>query len=96
MRTPLIELIPVEVRVAIAGRLAVESGLGAGPSYVMRKDQRWDPSVPLDEALAWLEPYRSMLKKCHVELDDGSTLFFYPDSFIRLAPPRNEPEGRAT
>ena len=86
MTSSLFASIPSDVRNQIAGRLATEVGFGAGPGCVAVNIRTLDPPVSLEVALSWLEGYRSVFRRGHVELADGTRLFFDPNGFLRVAP----------
>src|SRR5688500_9670269 len=75
VKPSLLGSIPADVLDEISGRLATEVGFGAGPGCVAVNIQPLDPPVSLDAAMSWLEGYRSVFRRGHVELDDGTRLF---------------------
>jgi len=79
----LLSTIPDDVMRRIAGRRALESGFGAGPSWVAGKVEVFGRPVRLARALVWLERYRHAMRDGHVMLDDRTVLFFRPDGFLR-------------
>jgi hypothetical protein len=85
VKQPLIASIPVDVLSEIAQRLATEVGFGAGPGCIAVNLQTLDPPVSLDVAMSWLEDHRSVFRRGHAQLDDGTRLFFDPNGFLRVA-----------
>lgn len=86
----LLATIPAEIRAQLGDRRATQVGFGAGPGCVAVKLQRLWPPVSIEDALAWLEGYRTTFRRGHVRLEDGARLFFDPTGFRRLAPPGSE------
>ena len=86
--------IPADLVRRLEGRMVCHVGMGAGPSFICGTAHRYDPPVSLEEGVAWLDQYASSMKRGHVYLDDGTTLWFTSRGFERHdidksdAPPR--------
>lgn len=87
-RPALLATIPDEIRARIADRRATEVGFGAGPGCIGVKREPLAPPARLEIALAWLERYRTTLRRGHVTLDDGTRLLFDPNGFVSATPAR--------
>jgi hypothetical protein len=80
------ETIPGRVLELISARLVLEAGFAAGPSFVAGEVRRFDPPVPLEEALTWMERFAHVLRGGHILLDDHTGLWFERSGFHRYDP----------
>lgn len=79
----LVYLIPEELRNKYTGNAVIEAGWAAGPSFIVRKTNRYTSPVPLAEASKWLEEYRHIFKACHILLSDKSVIWMHSNEFCR-------------
>jgi hypothetical protein len=86
-RAPLASTIPADVRALVGMLRVVEVGFGAGPGFMGQWRQKCDPSLGIDEALEILEPRRDVFRRAHIQLEDGTTLFFEPAGYLLLRDP---------
>jgi hypothetical protein len=75
--------LPPELLDELHGHEVLEAGFGAGPGCVAGKIERFEPPVPLARGLAWIARWSGVLRKAHLQLDDGSVLWFEPGRFVR-------------
>lgn len=96
----LLDSIPEPLRNEVKQLRANEVGFRTGPGFVAGELKALVPPVPISEALTWLDRYRSVFRKAHVELVDGRRLWFVPTGFIEAterkasysAPPAPHPD----
>ena len=89
--------IPTDVATRIDGRTVRQVGFGAGPSFMIGAKKDYDPPVPLAEGFAWIERIRDSIKRAHVFLDDGTTLWFTSVGFEKYSADRKDlPPKRET
>jgi hypothetical protein len=79
----LLKLIPEELRNKYTGDDVIEAGWAAGPSFIVRKTNRYTVPVTLYEACLWLQEYRHMFKACHIQLYDKSVMWLHRYEFFR-------------
>ena len=82
-KTDLLNLIPEELLKKYSGNDVIEAGWAAGPSFIVRKTNRYTSPVTLHEACLWLEEYRHMFKACHILLTDKSVMWLHRYEFSR-------------
>ena len=88
-----LQTIPPEVWNEVGQQKVLEAGFGAGPSFIGGKTEIFAEPVSIEDGLCWLSRYAGALRIAHLQIEDGSILFFEPLGFkrwdrTRLAPPR--------
>ena len=88
-----LQTIPSEIWREVGQARVLEAGVGAGPSFICGKTEKFAESVPVEDGLVWLSRYAGSLRIAHLQLEDRSVLFFEPHGFqrwdrTRRAPPR--------
>jgi hypothetical protein len=73
--------IPANVSAQIRDLKVRQVGFGAGPSFMIGAKKDYDPPVVLSKGLKWIEAVRDRMKRAHVYLDDGTTLWFTSSGF---------------
>ena len=82
-----LEGIPPDIRGNVEKLNAVEIGIGMGPGCVAVSIHKiGKPGWPFTKALDRLASRADILRRCHMVMSDGQTLFFEPSKFLNHTP----------
>ena len=70
------DTVPSDIRRRLEGVPVVASGAATGPSFMVAEVERFDPPITRSEGIAWLRRRDSILRRCHLEFEDGTVIFF--------------------